>query len=296
MAQLGPVRASLGTVGSQVVLPAVAVGAAYALRLAAGPVLGERSPFLLFVLPVLVSVLTSGRLAGFVAGFLALLAGLSFIPAAERLSAQAAVQALMFVLVCGGIGWLSERRAGRRREAATAAEQLSLLLEGATEYAIFMVDPRGHVTTWGKGAERLYGWAADEARGRHCSMFSNEPDAVGLTTAELDRACREGRFTAEMWQVRSDGSEFLADLMITPIVDERGELRGFAKVVHDVTDRRAGEQALEKREQHLRSILATVPDAMIVIDEKGEISSFSPAAEHLFGYSQNEVLGRKSAC
>ncbi|MFN3389421.1 MAG: PAS domain S-box protein, partial [Allosphingosinicella sp.] len=110
--------------------------------------------------------------------------------------------------------------------------------------------------------------------------------------ADLDRALRDGRFTEEIWQTRKDESEFLADVTITPLLGPEGSLRGFAKAVRDVTDRRAAERALEKRERHLQSILATVPEAMIVIDEHGIMISFSAAAERLFGYAEGDVLGR----
>lgn len=81
-------------------------------------------------------------------------------------------------------------------------------------------------------------------------------------------------------------------MTITALLDEAGALRGFGKVVRDITDQRASETALERREQHLRSILEAVPDAMIIIDEAGVISSFSAAAERLFGYTEADVLGR----
>src|SRR3546814_2225965 len=93
------------------------------------------------------------------------------------------------------------------------------------------------------------------------------------------------------WRIRKDGSEFLAHFAITALKNPDGTVRGFAIVVRDITDQRAAESALRNRESHLRSILSTVPDAMIVIDERGKMLSFSAAAERLFGYTQAEVLG-----
>src|SRR3546814_4595127 len=93
------------------------------------------------------------------------------------------------------------------------------------------------------------------------------------------------------WRVRKDGSEFLAHIAITALKNLDGTVRGFAIVVRDITDQRAAESALRNSESHLRSILSTVPDAMIVIDERGKMLSFSAAAERLFGYTQAEVLG-----
>ncbi|WP_010219579.1 PAS domain S-box protein [Sphingomonas sp. PAMC 26621] len=115
---------------------------------------------------------------------------------------------------------------------------------------------------------------------------------AGKPHADLARASAEGRLEEDSWRLRKDGSEFLASVTITALYDEAGALRGFGKVVRDITDQKAAETALMRREQHLHSILATVPDAMIVIDEQGRIASFSSAAERIFGYAENEVLGR----
>jgi two-component system sensor kinase FixL len=284
-----------------------AVAAAFVVRTALGPILGDSSPFLVFVLPVVFAVIYGGRGPGLLAGFLALLAGYSQLPAEKWPTLSITIQALLFILVCAGIGWLGDRLGRqqqlteRMREAAEAdaerarraGEELRLLLEGATSYAIFMVEPDGTVSTWNSGAERVFGWSAEEVVGRPCSLFyPREEDAEARAKADLDRANAEGRVSEEVWQARSDGSEFLADVMITPLRGRDGALRGYAKVIHDVTERRAGERALERRERHLQSILATVPDAMIVIDEVGIMKSFSHAAERLFGYAEADVLGK----
>lgn len=100
-----------------------------------------------------------------------------------------------------------------------------------------------------------------------------------------------GRLRENTWRVRQDGSEFFADVAITAIHSANGTLRGFGQMIYDITGRQAAAAALARSELHLRSILATVPDAMIVIDERGIILSFSSAAERLFGYSEAEVVG-----
>ena len=239
------------------------------------------------------------------AALLSLAAGLSFMPAGLILTPGAQWQVAIFALVSVGIIWLASRladEAGRRQRqeaeatedaarSRAASEQLRLLLEGASNYAIFMVEPNGHVTTWNSGAERIFGWSEGEILGEHCSIFYPAgADASGQAAADLARSLEEGRHAEEAWQRRKNRSEFLADITITPLLEADGTVRGFAKVIHDVTDRRAAERALEKREGHLRSILATVPDAMVVIDERGSILSFSSAAERLFGYTEAQVL------
>jgi two-component system sensor kinase FixL len=172
-------------------------------------------------------------------------------------------------------------------------EELALLIDGATNYAIYMLDPQGHVTIWNRGAERIKGWSQAEILGQPAAIFYLSEDvAAGKPLADLARASAEGRVEEESWRLRKDGSEFLASVTITALYDEAGALRGFGKVVRDITDQKAAELALSRREQHLQSILETVPDAMIVIDEQGRIASFSAAAERIFGYAESEILGR----
>ncbi len=178
-------------------------------------------------------------------------------------------------------------------DAEVLAIQLGLLIDGATNYAIYMLDPDGNVAVWNKGAERIKGWSEEEVLGRHCSIFyPSDEIANGKCEADLARARDLGRIEEEGWRVRKDGSEFLANVTITALADEDGALLGFGKVLRDITDERAAERALEARESQLSSILGTVPDAMVVIDEHGLIQSFSAAAERLFGYAESEVLGR----
>ena len=269
-----------------------AVALAYLARLWLDRVLQDASPFLVFVLPVVFAVLYAGRGPGLLAGLLSLVAGFSVISAEDRLAEAALVQAAIFTLVCAGIGWIDTRLTAQRRITRDTARQLELLLEGASRYAIFMVDPNGCIASWNKASERILGWPAGQVLGRHCSIFSAEDEPEAATNADLEIARRDGRFSGEMWQRRSDGSEFFADVSITPIVEEDGRHLGYALIIHDVTERRANDRAIERREQHLRSILATVPEAMIVIDEKGIMQSFSQTAERLFGYAPAEAVGR----
>ena len=176
---------------------------------------------------------------------------------------------------------------------AALAEELSLLIDGATTYAIYMLDPHGRITIWNRGAERIKGWAEADVIGRDCTMFyTAEDQAAGKPAVDLRRASELGRVEEESWRLRKDGSEFLANVTITALRDETGALRGFGKVIRDITDQKSAEFAVLRRERHLRSILATVPDAMIVMDEAGTISSFSKAAELAFGYAQQDMVGR----
>lgn len=268
------------------------------------PWLGHRAEFLLYLFAILVVVLRCGRLPAVVAIIAAL--ALSFFGLDDPRVEDIAL-AVAFTVTAGGIVCLagalasSHRRAlasgdradERSLEAEQLAEELGLLIDGARGYAIYMLDRTGIVTLWNGGAERLTGWSESEVVGRHFSLFfPADAIASGEPTAILARAAAEGQLEEEGWRSRKDGSEFLASITITALYNADGTIRGFAKVVCDVTERRAGETQLRARENLLSSVLSTVPDAMVVIDEAGIIMSFSAAAQLLFGYREDEVIGR----
>jgi two-component system sensor kinase FixL len=281
------------------------VAVAGLLRYAFAPWLGSTAPFLLFAPAILAAAVLAGPLAASIAVVPALFLGLQFSGFRGH-DTYDLVEAAVFLLTAGGIIALSigfERMRSRIREsnrravhrdaeAAIVAEELNLLIDGAQGHAICLLDAGGRVTIWNKGAERLNGWCEEEVVGKDAAIFY-PPDSVaaGKPAADLAAAARNGRFEVEDWRVRKDGSEFLADVSITALHTSNGALRGFAKVVSDITARRAAEEALRSQESHLRSILSTVPDAMVVIDDQGLIVSFSAAAERLFGYQEAELLG-----
>lgn len=110
------------------------------------------------------------------------------------------------------------------------------------DYAIFQLDPFGNVTTWNPGAERIKGYAPPEIVGRHFSAFYTPEDIeLGVPTRALSEAAEHGRFEAEGWRLRKDGSRFWASVIIDRITDESGNIVGFAKVTRDVTDRKRAE-------------------------------------------------------
>jgi PAS domain S-box-containing protein len=127
-----------------------------------------------------------------------------------------------------------------------------LLVQGVTDYAIFMLDPEGRVTNWNTGAQRIKGYMADEIVGAHFSKFYTPEDREAqLPCKTLEIAEREGRFAAEGWRQRKDGSRFWASVAIDAIRDENGTLIGFAKVTRDLTERRENELKLERSQQAL---------------------------------------------
>jgi PAS domain S-box-containing protein len=123
-------------------------------------------------------------------------------------------------------------------------ERFQLLVESVKDYAIFILDENGIVTTWNSGAQRIKGYRADEIIGTHFSRFYREEEIrAGKCEYELERALADGRFEDEGWRLRKDGTRFWANVVITTLRDPRGEVVGFAKVTRDLTDRRAAEDA-----------------------------------------------------
>ncbi len=137
---------------------------------------------------------------------------------------------------------LSERRAAEEA-LRLSEERFRLLVQSVRDYAIFMLDPEGHIATWNEGAERIKGYRADEIIGRHFSIFyPPERVAEGFPDHELEVAARVGQFEDEDWRVRKDGTRFWANVLITAIRNSEGKLIGFAKVTRDLTERREAEQ------------------------------------------------------
>jgi PAS domain S-box-containing protein len=130
-------------------------------------------------------------------------------------------------------------------------ERFRLLVESVRDYAIFMLDPGGHVVSWNAGAERIKGYAAAEIIGRHFSVFY-PPEAVAADRPQrsLAAARQNGHAEDEGWRLRRDGSRFWANVVITALWSEQGELRGFAKVTRDLTERRQKEEAQRVAQLH----------------------------------------------
>jgi len=170
---------------------------------------------------------------------------------------------------------------------------LALFVESATDRALFLLDTDGLIMTWNRGAEILTGWRESDVCDRSGALLYPPADiAAGKPAADLALAAAGSGTHEVTWRVRKDGTEFLADVTITALRDDDGRLHGYGQTVRDVTARKAAETALERSALHLRSILATVPDPMVVIDVRGTIMSFSAAAERLFDYTEAEVTGR----
>jgi PAS domain S-box-containing protein len=173
-------------------------------------------------------------------------------------------------------------------------ERFRLLVEGVTDYAIFMLDPQGHVLTWNTGAKRIKGYEANEIIGQHFSKFY-PPDAVHrhLPEHELEVAGTEGRFEDEGWRVRKDGTRFWANVVITALRSDTGLLHGFAKVTRDLTQRREHEEALRQSEERFRLLVDGVSEyAIFMLDPNGYVMTWNSGAERIKGYRADEIVGQ----
>lgn len=175
-----------------------------------------------------------------------------------------------------------------------AQRLLASCFRDVIDHAFYVVSPDNQVVLWNAGAACLLGWPVEEAIGMDAARFYPE-DAVqrGEPAHDLAAARSNGRIMRVDWRSRSDSTEFLAQVSVTALRGEDdGQIIGYAHVLRDITPQRATEEALKASANHLQSILSTVPDAMVVIDEQGLIISFSAAAERLFGYTEAQVVGR----
>jgi PAS domain S-box-containing protein len=179
----------------------------------------------------------------------------------------------------------------------TAERRFELLVSGISDYAIYMLSPKGIVSSWNAGAERFKGYAADEIIGQHFSRFyTPEDQATGLPAQALQTALREGKFESEGWRVRKDGTRFWTSVVIDAIYDTNGEHIGFAKVTRDVTEQRQAQQALHESEQRFRMLVQGVTDyAIYMLSPAGEVTNWNAGAQRIKGYTAEEVVGTSFA-
>ena len=187
---------------------------------------------------------------------------------------------------------LTERR--RHEESIKQSEaRFRALIEGVRDYAIFMLDPDGSVTTWNAGAEQILGYKHLEILGEHLMRFYPPGEAPAFARRELETATIEGRFEDEGWRVRKDGSRFWANAVLTAIRDSTGKLLGFSKIVRDLTERREYESHLRQSEERFRMLVESVIDyAIVTIDSTGFINSWNHGAQRITGFTATEIVGR----
>ncbi len=197
-------------------------------------------------------------------------------------------------------------------------ERFRLLVEGVRDYAIYLLDPQGQITSWNLGAERIKGYTAAEILGQHFSIFfPPEEVQTGKPARELEQAAAAGKYEEEGWRLRKDGSRFWASVLITALRDQTGKLRGFSKVTRDMTERKLADEKLrqshaeleqrvqertaslqdyanklQEQQEWLRVTLASIGDAVIATDTAGRVTFLNPVAESLTGWNQQAAHGQ----
>ena len=158
-------------------------------------------------------------------------------------------------------------------------ERFRLMIESVKDYAILMLDSEGNVISWNEGAERIKGWKPKEIIGRHFSIFYPPQDVKnGKPENELKVAAREGRFEDLGWRMRKDGSRFFANVIITALKDDRGNIRGFSKVTRDITDKKNAEDEIKRAYNELEKRVLDRTHALTVANR--ELESFSYSVSH----------------
>jgi PAS domain S-box-containing protein len=174
------------------------------------------------------------------------------------------------------------------------ARRLKLLIQAVTDYAIYMLDANGTVTSWNTGAERLKGYSEAQILGQNFSLFFTPEDrAAGKPQKALETARSVGRYEEEGWRIRRDGKRFWALAVIDTIYDVDGTVLGFAKITRDLTDRHDALEALRQSEQRFRLLVESVVDcSLFMIDREGIVRNWNPGAQRTKGYTADEIVGR----
>ena len=182
----------------------------------------------------------------------------------------------------------------RTKASAIEDGRFRLLIDAVIDYAIYMIDPDGIITSWNAGARRFKGYEEAEILGQHFSRFYTEEDRLkGMPQRALETAIREGRFEGEGWRIRKDGTRFWCHVVIDPILDPTGKLLGFAKITRDLTDRKMAEEVLKQSEQQFRLLVQSVTDyAIYMLDANGRLTNWNPGAQRIKGYLPEEVIGQ----
>ena len=279
---------------------ALAVGVTLGLKLLLDPWITDQSPFLLLAGAVVVGAWFGGLGPGLLATALgAFGANYFFLPPEGAFTGPgvAFLPLLLFTLQGLLISSLIEalRSARKRAESSVlevrshqeslreSEERFRLLVQGVEDYAIFMLDPEGRINSWNEGAERIYAYGAKEILGKHFSVLCTPEDVErGHPEEELRIATGNGRHEEESIRVRKDGSRFWASVLITALRDEEGSLRGFSKVVRDITERKRTAEELRRR-----------LDSLLAIYETGQLLSSSLKREEI-GSRLLEIVERLS--
>lgn len=266
-------------------------------------VLGYEAPLLVFIMPVMFAAWYGGFGPGLLAtGLSALVGTYFFVQPLASLSVTGVangVRIAIFLIEGVMISYLSQALiTSKQRTEKTALalreseENYRLLVEGVQDYAIFLLDPNGRITTWNAGAEQVEGYSISEVLGRHFSLlFPPEALEQHQPERELQIAATEGQYKGQGLQRRKDGSLFWADVVLSALRDKHGNLRGFSKVIRDISDRKAVVDALQENEQRFVTLAQASPSVIFQFNAANECIYINSRWSELTGYSEASALG-----
>jgi PAS domain S-box-containing protein len=182
----------------------------------------------------------------------------------------------------------------RFSESLTVEGRYRLLIDAVIDYAIYMLDVNGIVSSWNPGARRFKGYEESEIVGQHFSQFYTPEDrATGLPERALAAAREHGKFEGEGWRVRKNGTRFWASVVIDPIRGPAGDLIGYAKITRDLTERRAAESVLRNSQEQFKLLVQSVTDySIFMLSPEGLVVSWNAGAERIKGYAPDEIIGQ----
>ena len=178
-----------------------------------------------------------------------------------------------------------------RQALRDSEERFRLLVEDVRDHAIFMLDQDGVIVSWNEGARRIHGYESTEIVGKHFSCFySREAREAGMPERALKIAVRDDGYEEEGWRVRKDGTAFWANVVLSVLHDDAGNLRGFSKIVRDITEQKNTQAALKQAEEKYRSIFENAIEGIFQSTPDGRFISANPALARMFGYDSAEHL------
>jgi PAS domain S-box-containing protein len=187
----------------------------------------------------------------------------------------------------------NDNRSQIQEQLRASEEMYRMMLDSIKDYAVYMLNPNGKVASWNSGAARIKGYETEEIVGQHFARFYTEGDrAANLPEKALQEAVLKGHYDHVGWRVRKDGSEFWGNTVITPMYDGKGALRGYSKVVCDITERKQAEDRLHETQNQLAAVIQSAMDGVIAVDEGRRVVLFNTTAERIFGIPAAEALGK----
>lgn len=172
-------------------------------------------------------------------------------------------------------------------------KRFEILVTSISDYAIYLLDPDGKIVSWNSGAEKFKGYTAQEVIGKHFSMFMSQEDRdAKVYESILNQAASTGRFEAEGWRIRKDGTGFWANIVVDAIYNTAHELIGYAKITRDISERKASHESLLESERRFRYLVEGVTDyAIYMLSPEGVITNWNSGAQRIKGYAAEEVIG-----